>query len=90
MTHMIVETLYDPPATDEQLDRTATKLAPCLEGHDVRWLRSYMSTDRRRRICVFEAADADSVRISFRSAGVTFERVWAADEIIDDEPSVAS
>jgi hypothetical protein len=41
--------------------------------------------DRRRRICVFEAPDADSVRVSYRSAGVSFERVWAAEEINDDE-----
>jgi hypothetical protein len=44
-----------------------------------------MSLDRRRRICVFDAPDADSVRVSFRSAGVKFERVWAAEEILDDE-----
>jgi hypothetical protein len=82
---MIVETIYDSPATDDELDANATKLDPCLQGHNVRWMRSYMSLDRRRRICVFDAPDADSVRISFRSAGVTFERVWAAEEILDDE-----
>jgi hypothetical protein len=82
---MIVETVYDPPATEEQMDATAAKLAPCLEGHDVRWVRSYVSTDRKRRICIFEAPDADSVRVSFRSAGVKFERVWPAEEITDDD-----
>jgi hypothetical protein len=85
MTHMIVETVYDPPATDEQIDANAAKLDPCLQGHDVRWVRSYMSLDRRRRICIFEARDADSVRVSYRSAGVEFERVWSAEEINDEE-----
>ena len=84
MTHMIVETVYDPPATEEEIDASAAKLDPCLEGHDVHWIRSYMSLDRRRRVCVFEAPDADSVRVSYRSAGVKFERVWAADEISDE------
>jgi hypothetical protein len=44
-----------------------------------------MSLDRKRRICVFEAPDADAVRISYRSAGVKFERVWAAEQIADEE-----
>ena len=83
MAHMIVETVYDPPATDEDIDASATKLDPCLQGHDVRWVRSYMSLDRKRRVCVFEAPDADAVRSSYRSAGVRFERVWAAEEIVD-------
>jgi hypothetical protein len=84
MPHMIVETVYDPPMTEEQFDAKASKLMPCLEGHGVRWLRSYMSLDRRRRVCVFEAPDADAVRSSYRSAGVSFERVWPAEEIVDD------
>jgi hypothetical protein len=84
MPHMIVETVFDPPITDEQFEAGASKLEPCLEGHGVRWLRSYMSLDRRRRVCVFEAPDADAVRSSYRSAGVSFERVWPAEEIVDD------
>jgi uncharacterized protein DUF4242 len=87
MPHMIVETVYDPPITVEQFDAQAGKLEPCLEGHGVRWVRSYMSLDRKRRVCIFEAPDADAVRTSYRSAGVKFERVWAAEEIVDDEGS---
>jgi hypothetical protein len=87
---MIVETVYDTPATDEEVDASAALLDPCLQGHDVRWVRSYMALDRRRRICIFEAPDADSVRVSYRSAGVKFERVWAAEEITDDEEEEAS
>jgi hypothetical protein len=81
---MIVETVYDPPATEEELDAKASKLEPCLEGRGVRWVRSYMSVDRKRRVCVFEAPDADAVRASYRSAGVKFERVWPAEEIVDE------
>ena len=58
----------------------ARRLDPCLAAHDVRWLRSYLSLDRRRMICEFEAADAEAVRSSFRSAGVAFMRVWAAEQ----------
>lgn len=85
MPHMIVETVFDPPISEEDFDAQAAKLDPCLTGHGVRWLRSYMSLDRKRRVCVFDAPDADAVRTSFRSAGVKFERVWPAEEITDDE-----
>jgi hypothetical protein len=84
MGHMIVETVFDPPITDAEFDAMADQLAPCLEGRGVRWVRSYMSVDRRRRVCVFEAPDAEAVRSSYRSAGVAFERVWPAEEITDD------
>ena len=56
------------------------RLDPCLDAHGVRWIRSYLSLDRRRMICEFEAADAEAVRSSFRSAGVSFARVWAAEQ----------
>jgi hypothetical protein len=85
MTRMIVETVFDPPASEEELDANAMKLAPCFEGRDVTWVMSYMSLDRRRRICVFDAPDAEAVRSSYRSAGVQFERVWPAEEIVDED-----
>lgn len=40
--------------------------------------RSFLSTDRRRMICAFEAADAEAVRTAYRSAGEAFDRVWVA------------
>jgi Protein of unknown function (DUF4242) len=85
MPHVIVEYAFDPPATEEELDAIGEKLDPCLEGHDVRFVQSFVSLDRRRRICVFEAADAETVRVSYRSANVAFERVWPAERIGADD-----
>jgi hypothetical protein len=48
----------------------------CFETHDVRFARSYFSTDRRRMICLFHAPDAEAVRHANRIAGAPFERVW--------------
>jgi hypothetical protein len=42
------------------------------------WVRSALSAERRHVICEFEAADAEAVRESYRSAGVYFSREWAA------------
>jgi len=78
MARLIVEHSYDPPLTDEEHERAARQLDPCLEQYGARWLATYLSDDRRRSICEFEAPDAEALRASMRSAGVAFERVWPA------------
>jgi hypothetical protein len=77
MAHLIVEQTFATPLTDEEHNRAALRLDPCLEAHGAQWMRSYLSTDRLRMVCEFEAADAEAVRASYRSAGAPFERVWS-------------
>jgi hypothetical protein len=85
MPHVIVEYEFDPPITEEECDTMAEQLWPCLEGRGVRWLQSFLALDRRRRVCIYEAADAEAVRSAYRSAKVGFSRAWAAEEITDDD-----
>jgi hypothetical protein len=79
VAHLIVEQTFEAPLTDEEHGRLGQRLDKCLEAYGARWMRSYLSTDRRRMVCEFEGADAEAVRASYRSAGVGFERVWAAE-----------
>lgn len=79
MARTLVERTFDPPLDEETRQRLATRLAPCLERSDIRWVRSFLARDRRRMICHFEAPDAGSVRMAFRSAGLPFVRVWTAE-----------
>ena len=79
MAHLIVEQTFAPPLTDEEHGRIGQRLDKCAEAYGARWMRSYLSTDRRRMVCEFEAPDAEAVRSSYRSAGVAFERVWTAE-----------
>jgi len=79
MAHLIVEQTFDIPLTDEEHGQLGQKLDKCLDAYGARWMRSYLSTDRRRMVCQFEAADAEAVRTSYRSAGVRFDRVWTAE-----------
>jgi hypothetical protein len=85
MPLIIVETTFDPPISDEEFDRQAETVAPCLDERHATWVTSYMALDRRRRVCVFEARDAEAVRQAYRMSGVKFERVWAAEQIKDDD-----
>jgi hypothetical protein len=79
MAHLIVEQVFETALTDEAHGRMGERLDKCLDAYGARWMRSYLSTDRRRMVCEFEAPDAEAVRTSYRSAGVGFERVWAAE-----------
>ncbi len=78
MAILIVEQTFEVPLTDEEHDRAANRLDPCLEQHGARWMRSYLAADRLRMVCEFEAPDAEAVRASYRSAGCKFGRVWTA------------
>jgi hypothetical protein len=79
MIQLVVEQSFDPPLTDEVYDQMSRRIDPCLAAHDVKWRRSFLSTDRRRMICAFEAADAEAIRTAYRSAGEKFDRVWVAE-----------
>jgi hypothetical protein len=88
MVHLIVEYSFDPPLTDEEHNRTASRLDKCLEAHGARWLASYLAHDRKRMVCEFEAADAEAVRASLRSADVPFERVWSTEVYRLNQPHI--
>lgn len=87
MARIVVEQTFPRPISPEELSLTAKQVDRCLEVHGARWIRSYLSTDRMRMVCEFDAADADKIRESYRSAAVEFERVWTADVFTRDEPA---
>ena len=84
MPRIIVERSFDPPLTQDDVDAAGRRVAGCLDLYRVRWIRSYFSADRRRMVCEYEAADAQSVRDVQNTARVPFERVWPAEVM---EPS---
>jgi hypothetical protein len=51
--------------------------AGCLQMHRVRFIQTFLSTDRRRMCCLYQAPDAESVRIAQHTAGMPLERVFA-------------
>jgi hypothetical protein len=78
MQHFIVERTFSPPMTDQDLSDVTARMAPCLELHGVRWIRSHLSDDRQRMVCEYEARDAETVRKVQREADAGFDRLWAA------------
>ncbi len=79
MELVIVERRLDEPRELAQLHCLEHAAAACLSLYRVRALHAYVSRDRRRLICVYEAPDAESVRQANRKAGLPFETAWSAD-----------
>ncbi len=87
MAILVLEQTFEKPMTSQDLTDAGKRFDKCLEAHGARWMRSYLSKDRLRMICEFEAPDAEQVRESARSAGVPFDRCWPADCYARDKPS---
>lgn len=79
MANVILERSFDPPLTDELFAELTGRLSPCLDRNGVRWIRSHLSRDRRRLICLFQAPDAGAVRGALRQARIEHERVWSGE-----------
>jgi len=71
----------------EQLDLTGDDVKLIEEANadeGVRWLFSFLSADRRRSYCLYEAPSADSVLAAARRAGIPADSVIEVDRISAD------
>jgi hypothetical protein len=84
MPRIIVERRFDPPLTPEDLRAVSQRIGGGLDLYRVRWVRSHFSADRRRMVCEYEAADAQSVRDVQNAAQAQFESVWSAEVLEPD------
>ena len=82
MALIICERIYQTPLSLERFRAAARKQHPCYDVRGVRWLGSVYSNDGLKVVCRYEASDAESVRQANREAGLAFERVWAAQEVL--------
>lgn len=87
MPVLVLEQSFDTPVSSEELTSAAKRVDRCLEAYAARWMRSYLSKDRKRMICEFEAPDAEAVRNAYRSAGINFENCWVADVYAREKPT---
>lgn len=88
MAILVLEQTFETPVSPVALADSARRVDACLEVHGARWLRSFLSRDRKRMICIFEGADAEHIRDSYRSARVNFDSCWVSDEYAAEKPYV--
>lgn len=77
MALVIAETLSDFPLTPEQPNNTSLRVLSCIAERNGVWKYSLLSSDRRRIFCIYDAPDAESVRVSYRQGGGVFKRIWS-------------
>ena len=81
LQRIVVERLFDTPQSDADMKLVADRERPCLAAYEVTWKRSLISADRKRMVCEYEAADAETMRRIEREAGAQFERIWVGEVI---------
>jgi hypothetical protein len=81
LQRIIVERSFDTPQSDADMRLVADREGPCLSAYQARWTRSVLSTDRKRMVCEYEAADAETMRRIEREAGAQFDRIWVGEVI---------
>ncbi|HEY8072460.1 MAG TPA: nickel-binding protein, partial [Labilithrix sp.] len=76
---VVVEQFYEEPLSEDVYTAASTRLDAALTQHESAWRRSYLSADRMRMTCEFEAPDEDAVRAAFREADVPCHDAWVAE-----------
>ena len=75
--NVLVSRRFEEPVAFEEVQAAEQAGASCLLTHRVQRMRSYLSADRRRMISLYQAPDAESVRLALHEASMPVERVWA-------------
>lgn len=75
---VVVERSFAQPVAFEDIQGAEDAARWCLDKHDVAFLNTYFSIDRRRMLCFYRAPDAEAVRAAQRQAGLPFDVVWSA------------
>jgi len=74
--NVLIERTFDPPVTEADIQK-AEKEGWCAKAHRVTFMRTYVSDDRRRMICLYQAPDAESVRLAQRLMTMPVDAIWA-------------
>jgi hypothetical protein len=81
MSRIVVERNFEIPQSDADMKAVADRERPCLAAYNATWRRSLISADRKRMVCEYEAADAETMRRIQREAGAQFDRLWVGDVV---------
>ena len=75
--NVLVERSWDQPVTMAEIQAIEDAGSWCLETHRVKFVRTFFATDRTRMVCLYQAPDAESVRLAQRQAMMPVDSVWA-------------
>jgi hypothetical protein len=75
--NVLVERSFEQPVNFAEIESAAKAGVECFQMHQVGYARTFFSLDRRRMLCLYEAPDAESVRIAQREVALPHDTVWA-------------
>jgi len=87
MELVLVERRFDQPVRLEDIQKLARESFWCLDIHKVHFLKTFFSRDRRRMLCLYEAPDAESVRLSQDQARLPYDRAWTCAHMQGAQPT---
>jgi hypothetical protein len=85
MPVVLIEREFAEPQIVAELQARQARVAWCFEAQRVRYVRSFVGRDARYAICMYDAPDAESVRVTQRTADVLVTRAWSAHVLLDEE-----
>jgi hypothetical protein len=76
LPRVVVERRFEEPLSKAEIRARGQRGGWCLEVHGVSFVKSYLGAEGRRMLCIYRAADLESVRVAQRSVGLPVARVW--------------
>jgi hypothetical protein len=80
--NVLVEREFEEPVALGDIQAIEDAHQWCLDTRNVKFVRTYFSTDRKRMVCLYSGPDAESVREAQREAGLPLAGVWAFQQIL--------
>jgi hypothetical protein len=80
MPTVIVERSLPAPVTPDDLSAMEEAVQWCLELHKVKFLYSWLSKDRTRMLCLYEAPDAEAVRKTQDTGKLPYDCVYTVEK----------
>ncbi|MGH8946967.1 MAG: DUF4242 domain-containing protein [Acidimicrobiia bacterium] len=78
MPRYLVERTFSDPfmvASGPGGRKLLLSMIACNSDRDVTWFHSYVSLDRRRTFCVYDAPSPEAVRLTAQSNGLPVDRI---------------
>jgi hypothetical protein len=80
MQRVVVEKQFEQPITYDQYARIVRDEGKwCFEQYRVAYHATYLSADGRRTVCIFDAPDAEALRMVGRALGTAEGFAWSAE-----------
>lgn len=79
--NVVVERSFSAPVAIEDIQQKENASQWCLDAHQVRFVRTFFSTDRMRMLCLYSAPDTEAVLAAQRKADMPLDAAWSFEEI---------